>query len=559
MTGRIGLAGLAAQLARESSRPVALGRQGAVSAGDLLARAQAWRGALAATPGVRVALYFEDSIEFAAALIGAWQAGKCVVLAADTLPATLHSLASKVDCFAGEFPDAVQAAADAADMAWTPLDPSACLLVLHTSGSSGEPVAIGKRLDQLDSEITALESCFGARLGEVLVQGTVSHQHIYGLLFRVLWPLSTRRVFAAARLAYPEQIAAAALAGPMVLVASPALLKRLPETVDWTAAKKSLRLVFCSGGPLPPEAVQSVRQLWQRPLLEVLGSTETGGIAWREPGLNWSALPGVQVRVEDEQLEVRSAHLSDANWYRTQDRALAQGTGFQLLGRADRLLKLEERRISLTGIEKLIESSAWIESARTLVLPGVRQQIAAAAVTSAAGSAVLREQGRKALVALLREALRGQVDAIAVPRHWRFLSALPADSQGKTPARLLAPYFQANRPAPTWVLREATRARLHLCPPADLQVFDGHFPQAPILPGVALVDWAIRWGREAFAIRRSFLRMDAMKFQRVVLPGTPLDLSLDWQSEPGTLGFRFESAQGVHAGGRILFSAGDAS
>ena len=67
--------------------------------------------------------------------------------------------------------------------------------------------------------------------------------------------------------------------------------------------------------------------------------------------------------------------------------------------------------------------------------------------------------------------------------------------------------------------------------------------------------WAIRWGREAFGIEQKFLRVDTMKFQRIVVPDTLLDLGLDWQPHCGALAFRFDSEHGVHAGGRVLFAA----
>jgi 3-hydroxymyristoyl/3-hydroxydecanoyl-(acyl carrier protein) dehydratase len=102
--------------------------------------------------------------------------------------------------------------------------------------------------------------------------------------------------------------------------------------------------------------------------------------------------------------------------------------------------------------------------------------------------------------------------------------------------------------------REAAAAGLAVTAEAELVVFDGHFRDAPIVPGVALVDWAIGWGREVFAIAPGFARMEAMKFQRVVTPGTELDLSLTWQAGDGVLGFRYESAQGAHASGRIVFA-----
>ena len=84
--------------------------------------------------------------------------------------------------------------------------------------------------------------------------------------------------------------------------------------------------------------------------------------------------------------------------------------------------------------------------------------------------------------------------------------------------------------------------------------FDGHFPQFPILPGVAQLDWAVRFGREAFAINTAFLRMDALKFQQVARPGLPLQLHLEWRPEKATLQFRYVSELGTHASGRVVFA-----
>jgi acyl-CoA synthetase (AMP-forming)/AMP-acid ligase II len=557
MPERIQLSELLASFGREADAAVAHSATGPVSRSEFLRQARAWRQAFAAAPGLRFALHLDDSAEFAAALFGAWHAGKTVFLPADTLPATMRSLDSQVDGLAGNFPGALKASAatNVESIDWQSLDFDSTQLVLYTSGSSGDPVAISKTLRQLDNEVASLESRFGGGLGRALVQGTVSHQHIYGLLFRLLWPLSAGRPFAAQRLGYPEQIASAIGGQAAILIASPALLKRIPDSVDWSALRPALRAVFCSGGPLSAEAADGVLRLWDKPVIEVFGSTETGGIASRERNdAAWRVLPGVEFRIEQGQLHVRSAHLPHLQWHETQDLAFEAGEGFELRGRADRLVKLEERRISLTAIERALQAEAWVDTSRVLMLPGSRSRIAAVVVLTQAGRELLATEGRKAFTERLRAALQGQVDAIAVPRQWRFVEAMPDNSQGKTTEAQLAGLFQSARPAPRWLERGSQKASLALIADSDLAVFDGHFPQAPILPGVALVDWAIRWGRDAFAIDLAFLRMEAMKFQRMVTPGTVLDLSMNWHAENATLSFRFESVQGPHASGRILFA-----
>jgi acyl-coenzyme A synthetase/AMP-(fatty) acid ligase len=570
------LTGLVRRLGLDIERPLMSRAGSAATRYEFLQRVRAWQATFVALPGRRYALHEEDCFEFAAALLGAWHAEKVVYLPADTLVSTLQALAAQVDGFAGTFanairPDSVQPDADqpasgqpnsdqpdsrlqSPDAVWPDLDPEIGRLVLYTSGSGGDPVAIGKCLRQLDDEIAALESRFGTLIGDAQVHGTVSHQHIYGLLFRVLWPLATARLLATHRLVYPEQIAALAGSQPAVLVSSPALLKRLPEAVDWSSTRSALRAVFSSGGPLPAEARMAVGGLWGQSVIEVFGSTETGGIASRSSdGDVWQPLPGVECRLDGSQLYVRSRHLADDEWLRTQDRAQWVGDGFRLLGRADRLVKLEERRISLDAIERALLVDSLIEAARVLLFAGARDRIVAVVVLSESGRTLLASAGRKTLIEHLRDILRPQVDPIAIPKLWRFVEALPSNAQGKVPMKQLADLFRANRPLQQWHEQSSNAARLQLAITADLAVFDGHFPGMPVLPGVAMVDWAIEYGRMAFGISAPFLRMEALKFQHLVRPETQLQLELGWRGETGALAFSFRSPQGTHAVGRIVF------
>ena len=527
-----------------------------------LARVGAWRDAHAAREGHDLALYLDDGLEFAAALFGAWLAGKTPWLPGDRLPATLAGLDRHAPTRAGELPGGYVAGPDAPPPAHGALDPDDCAVVLFTSGSTGEPGAIRKTLRQLDNEVAALEAQFGAALGDAVVQGTVSHQHIYGLLFRLLWPLSAGRPFGRRRVGFNEQLVALGDT-PLVLVASPAHLKRLPENQDWGPLARSLRAAFSSGGPLPADAAHAVKRLWGQAAIEVFGSTETGGIAWRQSGgapKPWQPLPGVQWRVQDGVLAIRSPHLANDDWHATADRALATaGGGFELRGRVDRILKLEERRIPLGAIERRLQASPLLDEARLLPLPGHRILLAVAAVPSAEGRAMLESDGKAALVAALRAWLADHADAIALPRRWRFLDALPADAQGKTSERALAALFRPLLPEPEWLERTPTAAHARLEVLAELAAFEGHFPGATILPGVAMIDWAVRLGRMAFGIEARFLRMEAVKFMHLVRPGARLEARLDWHPDTGVLGFRFQSDTGVHSSGRLRFAGGDAA
>lgn len=70
-----------------------------------LKRVNDWRALLSRVNGKNFALYYDDSIEFAAALFGAWYAGKTIWLSADTLDINCRSPQRSVcNEFLGEFP-----------------------------------------------------------------------------------------------------------------------------------------------------------------------------------------------------------------------------------------------------------------------------------------------------------------------------------------------------------------------------------------------------------------------------------------------------------------------
>jgi len=563
-----------APLAARPAHAIAGWRDGQpLTHGAWLARVGAWRALALRTAGRQIALYLDDSLEFGAALLGAWQSGKTVWLTADTLGASCAALAAHVDAFFGAFPAQYgplqPALEDTCALPWSALAPDMAALVVHTSGSTGTPQAIPKRLSQMTAEVATLEQLFGATLGEADVIATVSHQHIYGLLFKVLWPLAAGRAIHAASLSYPEQLAAALALRPCVLVASPAHLKRLPEHLDWRGAQAQLRAVFSSGGPLAPDAAVAAGRLLGCAPTEIYGSSETGGVAWRrrQPSSNgaWEPMPGVEWRSADgvAMLEVRSAHLEHDDWLRLADRVEQAGANrFLLLGRSDRLVKIEEKRISLDAIEAALIGGGLAQEARVALcheVAGERQALAAFVVLTAEGRALLTADGKSAMNRRLRAALAGAVEAVALPRRWRYLDHMPINAQGKTPQALLlallgeTPDAPPRTPQVVLLERDERRVLLSLTVPANLYYLDGHFPDAPILPGVVQVDWAIAQARRHFALPPAFSGIHALKFQQVILPDSPVFLELVADAVKGALQFRYFSDAGPHAGGRILF------
>ncbi|MBD9464835.1 AMP-binding protein [Pseudomonas sp. Pdm06] len=509
--------------------------------------------------GVRqVAVHLEDAADLAIALLGAWHAGTRVLLPADLQAQTRQRWASEVDLWLTDQPgdthpdDLRCAPMDAAE-----LDLDHCWLSLCTSGSSGEPKRIEKTLRQLSNEVQALEQLWGADLGPACMIGSVATQHIYGLLFRVLWPLCAGRPFGRRQLAFPEDLQRASREQPVFAwVASPALLKRMGDNLDWPALS-SVRRVFSSGGALPAEAAQSLqRRLGQWPT-EIFGSSETGGIAWRQGDLWWQPFADVKLSQDsDGALLIASPYLPAGHVEHTADAArIAEDGRFELLGRLDRIVKLEEKRISLPMLEQALVAHDWVSEARLGVVQENRASLGALLVLSDAGLRALRNQGRRAVTEGLRRHLSEHCETLALPRRWRWLRQLPLNAQGKLPQAEVEALLMAPRPKAPDVLEQVETDgewSLRLVVPPDLAYFSGHFPTAPVLPGVVQVDWALSLGRQLLDLPPRFVGMEVLKFQQLVRPGDDIQLHLRFDRERGKLYFAYRNATAACSSGRIV-------
>ncbi|WP_043762346.1 AMP-binding protein [Aeromonas taiwanensis] len=434
---------------RDGAQPVAFGPQGKVTLAELrraslqLARAMA-RHESAGQPGARWALCFDDSLLFAQALLACALGGYQAVLPGHQRLAGLQELQAQFDGLLtdAELPGAALPVpqlrlplADAhagLDAAHSDLAPERLDITLFSSGSTGEPKAIPKAWPQLEAELRVQMALWGERMAGTRVLASVSHQHIYGLLFRILLPLALGRPFDRRTIDYPEQLVTQG--APWCLIASPAFLSRLDPAMPATGC----RLIVSSGGPLQLEDARQARTLLGQLPVEIFGSSETGGIGWRQRHQEqtpWTALPGVEVRVgPDQGLLLRSPFLEENGWLACADRIALHEEGFELLGRQDRIVKLEEKRISLDEVESRLQALAEVESAAVLALQqGHRQILGAVLVLSELGAARWDELGQGRFLLALRQQLRPWLEPVALPRSVRRVEQMPVNAQGKRP------------------------------------------------------------------------------------------------------------------------------
>ena len=85
----------------------------------------------------------------------------------------------------------------------------------------------------------------------------------------------------------------------------------------------------------------------------------------------------------------------------------------------------------------------------------------------------------------------------------------------------------------------------------ELVWFAGHFPGAPLLPGVAQLHLAIGYACEQWAIEERFSGLEMLKFQRPLQPGVEVTLQLSWQAESRKLQFCYLKDGEAASSGRV--------
>jgi len=508
-------------------------------------------------PQQRYAIYCEEAYPFAVLLFALLHAGKQVWIPGNNCPATADKLLRQDCSFLGEWSGRESAVAPAQSTSpLVPLDLSAARLTIFTSGSSGEPKAIAKTLLQLQREVEVLERQWGAMLGQATAAATVSHQHIYGLLFRLLWPLASGRCFYSRMFLSPEPMLKAVAATPAYWVASPAQLKRLDELTAWDDVAR-LTAIFSSGGALPAEVAKQIEQRSGQQVAEIYGSSETGGIGWRRTtaDASWTPFAGISLASNEGRCRLHSPFLPEAScWLDDQIEVQADGR-FTLSGRLDRIVKVEEKRLSLDELEQALMNSEWIAQAHSLLLSDKRDRIAAVTVLTESGKARLL-QGRAGMIRQLRAQLMQVFETVVLPRKWLFMNALPLSPQGKINNVLLQRLLMldaAKFPQLLYCHLEGEKVKLKLRIQPELVYFDGHFPGQPILPGVTQLAWAEEYGKIFFAIEQPFITMEVIKFKKIIQPDALITMTLEWKASSGKLYFELSSATESHSSGRMVY------
>jgi acyl-CoA synthetase (AMP-forming)/AMP-acid ligase II len=262
-------------------------------------------------PGERVVLVGPSSIDFVRCYLGALRAGVVVVLANPAY--TAAELAHLV-----EDSGAVLTVSDVTEPAGDPVEPVGrpdnIAVLAYTSGTTGRPKGVPLTHRHLLSSVRSAMAAWRWTEDDVLTHSLpLFHQHGLSGVHATLAAGSSARLFSKFELGELTE----SMRTASVLFAVPTIYERLADEPEAFAA---LRLCVCGSAPLSSALAARLPRV---PLVRY-GTTESG--------LNVSnpvddprgdtvgiPLPGVQVRIADDEIQVRGPQVFGGYWRNTEN------------------------------------------------------------------------------------------------------------------------------------------------------------------------------------------------------------------------------------------------
>jgi acyl-coenzyme A synthetase/AMP-(fatty) acid ligase/uncharacterized membrane protein len=502
-------------------------------------------------------LHSENSYYFAVSLLALLQLDKEVLVTANIQPAFISEIKNDETGFlSGEslegafsIQELLQEIKETSNEPWPKIDPSKALITLYTSGSTGRPKRVPKLLLQFENELNELITLWKKEYEDRFFISTVNHHHIYGLLLSIFVPLSLGLPFRRYRIDIPEELNEFS-DKRCAIISSPAFLKRLESRNLPSSIFSEIPFIHSSGGVLPVEASREafrVTSFWPQ---EIYGSTETGGIAHRQSkdGLEWTPFAGCKITLTENQcLNVKSSLILDEDGFTTGDLAEFTTDGkFILKGRADSIVKIEEKRISLTEVEMRLKESGLVKESCAVALTHYRQFLAVALVLNEIGQEKFKNSSKLEMNQYFHHYLSNFIEATVLPKKWRFIEELPVNSEGKLKREDVEKLFA--KPISNFELSAIEKENdqkivFHILFPENSDYFDGHFESFKLIPAVVQIDLVMHLSSQHLLSSMNLNRIPRIKFCKPIRPNQKIRLEIEYKNDSSKINFLYSNEE----------------
>lgn len=200
------------------------------------------------------------------------------------------------------------------------IDLVAPAFVMYTSGTTGPPKGVVLSRRAVSSNLDALAEIWEWTEDDVLVHGLPLF-HVHGLILGVLGPIRRGGTLEHVGRFSPRAIGDAVAAGGTMVFGVPTMYHRLADAAEADAslagALRAARILVSGSAPLPAPEHARIERLTGQRIVERYGLTETlmncsvRASGDRKPGYVGLPLPGVEVRLVDENRNVLDVYDDD--------------------------------------------------------------------------------------------------------------------------------------------------------------------------------------------------------------------------------------------------------
>lgn len=427
-----------------------------------------------------------------------------------------------------------------------------------TSGSTNTPKMFCKTFVSLLEEVK-MHSILQEEIikKKPTVVATINPCHIYGMLWRFLFPLYNQLVQDLDILHYPEEIQIKQEKyNNLFLVSTPSFMRELIEYKNQYTFKKSMDRILSSGSLLTEEVSKGMYELFGKSPYEIFGSTETGGVAWRQQykSKSWTIFPEVKVSLDNENHLCINSPFALNNNYVMSDAAKMEANGtFTLMERTDRMVKIAEKCVSLPEMEDKLNKFEYIKQSYVLQLDtGSRSILAALVVLNEKGKEIVISKGKRTFTTKMKQYLMSWFETVTIPRKVRFAERIPTNTQGKILKNDIKSLFETRITDPIILDAESTKDKLKI----DLYFLEessylkGHFPGYPILPGVIQTHFVFKYLKDFYGIVPEKYSINKLKFTNLILPKQKVNLVINRNSDR-EFSFSYINSDKISSSGNI--------
>lgn len=376
------------------------------------------------------------------------------------------------------------------------------IINLFTSGSTGIPKNIIKTLKNLEIEAQTTIDEFNLPKNGIICS-TTSSAHSFGLAFNFILPFYGNFKINREKIEFPEQFKTCD-----ILISSPSFMEKLAK-YDFVFENPPQK-IFLAGAKLKSEIYEYFSRFSD--VIDIYGSTETGNIAYKRNGDVFTLISGVNIELgENNQIIIKTPFCPFEKMPLNDIVEKISTKNFILKKRTDRIVKIQEKRISLDELENNLKKHPSIEDCYCMLYD---EKLCCAIVSDNSD------------INDFKKHLTNYSEIL--PKKWRILDEIPKTQNGKTDIAKLKKLFGMKLSLPYIFSRSKNNEtyRIQMMFKKNSNFFQGHFEGFPIVPGVVQLYYAKFFAEDVFNIQLPYSDIKKIKFSNIMKPETPVTLKL---------------------------------